>query len=126
MFTGKRSAETNDEICRFLNKAPVLVNALSGLQIEIDSRMKTALTEMSVQRTMIVVTIEQRPELTQIVADLILRHSGVFPSFPGVGLAGNSGSRAKPQFTHPPNEMFLLRIIKEFHRGSVTRRTKAG
>src|SRR6185503_8771182 len=117
MFTGERSTETDDEVCRFLNEAAVFVDAFTRLQIEINSRMKATLAKMPIQGAVVFIAVEKRSKLTQIVANSVRRNGGVFPSFPCVRLAGNSGSRSETQFANSPHDAFFLCILKELHEG---------
>src|SRR3546814_1112277 len=71
MLAGQRAAVTEDQIGGLVHEAAPLADAVRRADIEVDATVNAAVTEMSVQRRLVVVAVEQFLEIAQIVADLV-------------------------------------------------------
>src|SRR3546814_2815277 len=60
---------------------------------------------------LVVVAVEQFLEIAQIVADLVRRNRGIFPTGMRVLLAGNERGGTKPRFANFPEQQLFLRIV---------------
>src|SRR3546814_1516197 len=88
MLAGQRAAVTEDQIGGLVHEAAPLADAVRRADIEVDATVNAAVTEMSVQRRLVVVAVEQFLEIAQIIADLVRRNRGIFPPGMRVLLAG--------------------------------------
>ncbi len=68
MLARQGSAVLDDQVGGFLDEAHIIVNAILAHQIEGDAAMHARLAEMTIQRRLVVVLIEQIAELAEVGA----------------------------------------------------------
>ena len=66
---------------------------------------------MAVERAEIIVLIEERAEIAQILSNIVRRHRGIFPSFPGIGLVRHARARPQSSIANFPDHRFVFGIV---------------
>src|SRR6185437_7343910 len=79
--------------------------------IEINPRMQTSLSEMSVEGAAITETIQQLTKIAEVSAELFRRYGRILPAFPSWFLTGHQGGRTQTGLTNFPDKLFLFAII---------------
>ena len=82
MLTGKRAAVGDDEICGLVYEVAEFLDAFSGLKVEADAIVRTAVAEVTVHDTAIAVRIGQLAQIAQITAEFVWGNGGIFPALP--------------------------------------------
>ena len=102
-----------------------MLDALVGLQIEVDPGVDAALAEVAVERAVVAEFLEQLAEVAEVGADAIGRDGRVLPALPGVLLAGDAGGRPEARLADLPQVLFLGLVVEELHRRRVGHRLQA-
>src|SRR5919109_1005614 len=98
-----------------MNEMTEVIDSFLGYEIEIDPGMNTTLTKMAVKRAAILGLLQQLSEAPQVLPQFFRMDGSVFPSLPRVSFPGNSSGSSQAGLPHPPDFLFLLRIVEELH-----------
>src|SRR5581483_3050081 len=112
MFTGERTAVSNNQIGSFSHELAVFADTIAGLQVEANSSVNAAVSEMAVEHGFVAIAVEHLSQLAQITAQLPGSYCGILPAFPGERLTGHMGGRSQTRFTHFPHFFRLLLVRK--------------
>jgi len=115
MLARERSAIADNEIRGSMDERTIFFNARFTHQVEIDSRMHTALAEMAVQRTSVSELGEKLSQIAQIIPQFFRRHRGIFPALPRILGVGNPSRRAQSRPPHQPDRPLLFGIVEKLH-----------
>src|SRR5206468_774403 len=96
------------------------------VEIEVDSDMNAALTEVTVQRRVVAVLVEERPQIAEIVADVLHRNGRVLPSLPRIRLAWNERGCTQTSLSYLPDLLLYLRLDHQSHRRRVAQGFEMG
>src|SRR5438046_8940034 len=119
MLARDRAAKAHDEIGGLAEKAAPFRDTGFGAQPEIPAAMDAAIAKMAVERAVVAVALGERVKLAQIVAGAVGGHGGIFPTLPGVGMAGHKGGGAEPCLAHFPDALLRLLVADQFARDGV-------
>ena len=112
MLSGKRAAIADHEIRSAFHEFAVIANAGFALQIETHPHVNAAVSEMPVERRVIVVLVEKLADITKIGAHFFRSYRGVIPAFPFRRRPGRRGRRARTGFAYLPDPLGLAIGIK--------------
>ena len=117
MLAGKRSAITDHQIRSAFDELPIFSNSVFALQIETHAHVDAAVSEMSVERSVVVVFVEQLADIAEVAAQFFRRDGRVVPSLPFGRGARGGGSRTRPGLAQLPNVAgFALRVQADIGR----------
>src|SRR5690242_5724931 len=117
MLAGGTAAIADDQISRLLDKGAEAHDAVAGLQIEVDAGMQTSLAEVAVECAGVVVAVDERAQVAQIVRELLRWRGGIFPARPCLRRARDACGGAKARFAHLPDQRRLARVFNQTHCG---------
>ena len=103
MLAGKRAAVTDHQIGGALDEFHVIADSVFALQIETHAHVNAAVPEMAVERRMVVIFVEQLPDIAQVVAQFFRRDRGVVPSFPFGRRSRRGSGGARPGLAQLPD-----------------------
>src|SRR6185437_5211889 len=112
MLAGKRSSMCQHDVRSLIEEATIFFDSRLTFEIEVESHMDTALTEMAIDRSVVPVGLHGCIQITQIPAELIHWHRGILPAFPAERLARNKNGCAQSRFPHVPDAAGFLPGIK--------------
>ncbi len=103
VFAGKRASIRNHQVRRALDELAVLANARFAFEVERDAHVHAAVTEMSVERSPILVFIQQPANIAQVAAQFFGRHCRIVPAFPFRRRSRSKRCRARASFADLPH-----------------------
>jgi len=115
VLSGQRAAEAEHEVGRLVEEAPVGLDPVRGLEVEVPARVDAALAVVAVERALVAVLAGELAKLTQVLADALGRDCRVLPALVGIGLAGEEGGRTEPRLAHAPDVLLRFGIVVELH-----------
>ena len=69
VLAGDRAAVADDQVARLVEELAEVLDALDGLQVEVDPGVDAALAEVAVERAVVAVLLEQLAEVAEVGAD---------------------------------------------------------
>src|SRR6185437_642026 len=105
MLAGKRASMTDHQVSSALNEAGIVADAGLAQQIKTHAHVNAAMAEVSVERGLIVVFIQQLSYSAQIAAEFFRCDRRVVPSFPFRRSPGRKCSGTRSGFTNLPNQL---------------------
>ena len=96
-----------------------MLDALVGLQLEVDPGVDAALAEVAVKRAVVAELLEQLAEVAEVGADAVGGDGGVLPALPGVLLARDAGGGPQARLADLPQVLLLGLVVEELHRRRV-------
>src|ERR1035437_4780955 len=112
VLAGEGTAVFEDYVGGFIDKLSILCNSFSGLEIEGEAEVHTALAEVPIHRRAIAVAIDQAEQIAQICAEKFGRNGGVFPAFAAVLLSGNEDAGSETGLANSPHALGFLGRVK--------------
>src|SRR5207244_7033152 len=119
VLTGKRAAVGDDEICGLVYEVAEFLDAFSGLKVEADAIVRTAVAEVTVHDTAIAVRVGQLAQIAQITSEFVRSNCGILPTFPGCRLSRYARDRAQSGFSYLPSFSCLPDVRKKTKGWSV-------
>ena len=112
-----RPAVRHHQVDRLGYKAPNFRDALGRAQVEVDARVHASLAEVTVERALVSIPIQQLLQLAQVAAQPRGRHCRVFPALPVLGAVALARRRAETRLADLP-QLARLRVFDQLHRGT--------
>ena len=108
----QRPAVGDDEVGGAIDELAVLADALLGFEIPIDPHVNAAVAEVTVERRVVVVLVQERPQLPQIRSQLLRRHRRIVPALPLERRAGRRRGRARTRLADLPHRARFGRRVE--------------
>src|SRR5271157_2226851 len=113
MLSGERPAIAGNQHGRLLGERTVISDSFLADQIEGDAAVNAALPEVSVERAVESMLVQQLAEIAEVIADAGWWDCGVLPTRPGWRLARNKGCHADACFAQDPNCLLVVLVVVE-------------
>src|ERR1700676_3324936 len=117
MLSGKRAPVTDDQIGGTFDELSVIANSRFAFQIETDAHVDAAVSEMSVERGVIIVFVQQFADIAEVSAQFFRCNGRVVPSLPFWRRARGCGSRARSGLAQLPYVAGLALGVQTDSRG---------
>jgi hypothetical protein len=91
VLTRERTTVGDDQIGHLVKEAAPLVDAVDGVEREVDTAVDAPLAEVSVQRRVVAEPVEQVPKVAAIGTNLVGRYGGILPAVVAVRFGIGSG-----------------------------------
>ena len=102
MLAGERAAVAEHQIGGALDEFAIVADAGFALQVEIDAHVDAAVAEVAVERSLIVIFVEQLANIAEIRAHFFRGDGGIVPAFPFGRRARCGGGGAHAGFADSP------------------------
>src|SRR5262249_27989929 len=115
MLSGDGSPVADNQIGGLVDERAKVANSFDGTEVEVDTRVNAALPEVSIERAIVTMLLEQAAQVAQVGTDLLGRNGGVLPTFPRNRLSWHKGRRAKSGLANLPNQFLFALVVIELH-----------
>ena len=104
----------HDERRGVVEETAHLLLSIAGPKAEIDAAMNAAVAEMTIERGVVIVGVEQLAEFAQVISQALRRDACVLEPFPSVRVMGHERRAAKPRLARLPDELLLVFVFGDF------------
>src|SRR5215468_5143251 len=115
MLSGDGSPVADNQIGGLVDERAKVANSFDGTEVEVDTRVNAALPEVSIERAIVTMLLEQSAQVAQVGTDLLGRNGGVLPTFPRNRLSWHKGRRAKSGLATLTNQFLFALVVIELH-----------
>src|SRR5579864_6827649 len=120
VLSAQATAILDAQIRGLIHEGTPFPDAWFAHQVKAYAAMDATLPKMSVKCRVVVVFVVEGAQVAKITAQLFRRDGRIFPSFPGIRLAGNKCGGTKSGFTHLPDVLRICQVSEQSHRWSTT------
>ena len=122
VLAGERATVAHHQVGGLIDERQVPVDAPARGEVEVDPAVDAPLPEVAVERGVVVVVVQQPPELTQVAAQVLRGDGGVLPAGPRGLQAGDERRGAETGLPHLPDAAHGGRVGEQSDPGRGTRR----
>src|SRR5687768_5318717 len=111
MLARKRSAVADNEIGPAIDELRVPPDTLLAFEVEAHLHVNAAVTEMAIERGLIVEFVEQGAQIAQVWSQLLRRDGRIVPTFPAGKRAWNSGGGSWSRLSDFPDSFGFTTVV---------------